>query len=200
MFFKLTLKISIAMALLCLSHTVIAAGDPVAGEQKAMLCAACHGATGRSTVVTIPKLSGQLVGYIVRATIEFQNGIRQSPMMTGISTMLKNPEDLEDIASYFASQPVMKGQNNDSNQFANGEILFSSGRCNYCHGEGGKRFAPFKSAVPIIGGQHKTYLIKAMQDIRDGNRPGDVYDLMQQTLKEMTEPEIDAIAEFLSAL
>ena len=55
-------------------------------------------------------------------------------------------------------------------------------------------------AVPVIGGQHKTYLIIAMRDIRDAKRPGDDYDLMKRTLEEMTEQDIEAIAEYLSGL
>ena len=183
-----------------LFQPVMAAGDPIAGEQKALLCVTCHGASGRSTVPNIPKLSGQMENYIVRATEEFQSGIRTSPVMSDISAMLKNPVDLEDIAAYFASQPIMTGTPRDSALAQRGEALFTSGRCNYCHGEGGKRFAPFKMAVPVIGGQHKTYLIIAMRDIRDAIRPGDDYDLMKQTLEEMTEQDIEAIAEYLSGL
>jgi len=67
----------------------------------------------------------------------------------------------------------MRGKGGDSELKSEGEKLFTTERCNYCHGDGGKRFAPFAGSPPVIGGQHKTYLIKALQDIRDGKRPGD---------------------------
>jgi len=178
----------------------MAGGDPAAGEHKAALCAGCHGSAGRSTVENTPKLSGQLAGYIVRATNEFQNGIRNDPTMNVISNMLLEPKDLEDIAAYFASQPSMKGQSTSGTLARQGEVLFTSGRCNYCHGEGGKRFSPFAPVVPAIGGQHKTYLVKAMKDIKEGRRPGDDYDLMKQTLAEMSDNEIEAIATYVSGL
>jgi cytochrome c553 len=190
----------IAFALIYACGTALAAGDPAAGEQKSVLCVGCHGVTGRSTEEDIPKLSGQLAGYIVRATLEFQSGIRNDPMMSSISNMLRDPKDLEDIAAYFSSQLPMKGQPTTGALARQGERLFTSGRCNYCHGEGGKRFAPFAPVVPTIGGQHKTYLIKAMKDIRDDKRPGDAYDMMKRTVAEMSDTEIEAVAEYLSGL
>jgi cytochrome c553 len=177
-----------------------AAGDPVAGERKAKVCVACHGVGGRSTTETIPKLSGQLPGYIVRAVVEFQSGIRSDPTMSGMSGLLANPQDLEDIAAYFGSQPPMKGEAGAAAEAARGEALFTRGRCSYCHGDGGKRFAPFLPVVPVIGGQHEAYLVKAIKDIRDGKRPGDAYEMMKQTVSEMSDAEIEAIAQYLSGL
>jgi cytochrome c553 len=189
-----------ALALLCVGQGASAAGDPVAGEQKAAMCTQCHGVGGRSTTETIPMLSGQLAGYIVRAVIEFQNRIRGDPMMSGMSSLLQSPQDLEDIAAYFASQPPMKGTPKSGERVEQGEALFTRGRCNFCHGDGGKRFAPFQPVVPVIGGQHKTYLVKAIKDIRDGKRPGDPYDMMKQTVAELSDEQIEAIAEYLSSL
>ena len=185
---------------LCSSQSAPADGDSVAGERKSLVCAGCHGVTGRSTIGHIPKLAGQLSGYIVRAATEFQTGIRHDPMMSAISGMLKDPQDLMDIAAYYSSQPRMHGQPTTGALARQGEALFTSGRCNYCHGDGGRRYAPFAPVVPVIGGQNKVYLIKAMQDVRDAKRPGDIYDLMKRTLGEMSNEEIEAIAEYLSGL
>ena len=194
------LKTGLLILFLCLSQTLFAEGDPVAGEQKALLCESCHGKGGHSTDPAFPKLAGQNANYIIRAAIEFQNGIRNNPMMSGISTILKNPQDIEDIAAYLSSQKPMAGKPTGSDLAIQGEKLFTSGRCNYCHGEGGKHYAPFMPVVPVIGGQHKEYLVKAIKDIRDGNRPGDIYDLMKKTVSEMSGTEIEAIAEYLSGL
>jgi len=71
-------------------QAVQAAGDPVAGKEKATLCMQCHGEDGNSTESNIPKLSGQLASYIVLAVSEFQNGIRVNPLMSGISNVVEN--------------------------------------------------------------------------------------------------------------
>ena len=185
----------------CLSSIAQGEGDPSAGKQKVMLCAQCHGVDGRSTDPKIPKLSGQLSDYIIQATLEFQKGIRRDPVMSSMANVIQNLQDLEDIATYYSLRVTMKGKSVVNTQTKKGEALFTSERCNYCHGEGGKRFAPFKMrSAPIIGGQHKTYLIKALNDIKNGKRPADTYDMMKNLLAELSADDINAIAEYLSSL
>ena len=193
-------KLALIAILLCICQAVQGAGDPVAGKEKATLCMQCHGEDGNSADSNIPKLSGQQAAYIVLAVTEFQSGIRVNPLMSGISNVVKNQQDLENIAAFFSAQPTMRGKGGESEQKREGEALFTTERCNYCHGDGGKRFAPFALSPPVIGGQHKTYLIKAIKDIRDGKRPGDVYGLMVRILSTLSDKQIDAIAEYLSAL
>ena len=194
-------KFILAVLLLSQCQIVLGDGDPVAGKQKALLCVQCHGIDGHSADPKIPKLAGQLESYIISETIKFKTKIRNDPMMSGMSNVVENPQDLEDIAAYFAAQPVMTGRPVTSSLFSEGEELFTTFRCNFCHGEGGKRFAPFiDPSVPIIGGQHKTYIFKALNDIKDNKRPGDVYDMMIKLLNPLTARQIEAIAEYLSGL
>ena len=99
------------------------------------------------------------------------------------------------------SQPAMKGQPANSELARQGEELFTTERCNYCHGDEGKRYSLFLDrTAPVIGGQHKKYLIKAIHDIKDGKRPGDSFDMMKQLLNELSPRDIIAIAEYLSGL
>ena len=194
-------KSFVVILLLCFSQVVLGAGDPVLGKQKSLLCSECHGTTGNSPDKNIPKLSGQLEDYIVLAVTEFQQGIRKDPMMSSLAIVVQNVKDLEDIAAYFASQPRMQGQRVENDASSEGAELFTSERCNYCHGDEGKRYAPFQENIPpVIGGQHKSYLIKAMNDIKTGKRPGDIYELMPKLLGELTDEQIEAIAEYLSQI
>ena len=194
-------KSFVVILLLCFSPFALGAGDPVLGKQKSLLCTECHGTTGNSPDKNIPKLAGQLEDYIVLAVTEFQQGIRSDPMMSNLATVVQNVKDLEDIAAYFASQPRMQGPGRINVVAAEGAELFTSERCNYCHDDEGKLYAPFQENIPpIIGGQHKPYLIKAMKDIRAGKRPGDIYDLMPKLLSELTDKQIEAIAEYLSQI
>jgi cytochrome c553 len=194
-------KSFIAILLLCFSPLALSQGDPAAGKQKSIVCSKCHGVDGNSSDHNIPKLAGQLEIYIITATTEFREGIREDPSMSNIISVINNDQDLEDIAAYFSLQPQMRGQQTNQQAAAEGEKLFTSERCNYCHGDEGKRYAPFKENIaPVIGGQHKVYLVKAMHDIAAGKRPGDVYDLMPRLLNNMSDQQIEAIAEYLSSL
>ena len=190
------------IALLCLSQIAQSLGDPAEGQHKAGMCIECHGVDGISPDPNIPKLSGQIANFIVVEITEFQEGTRRNERMSKISKMIENSQDLEDIAAYFATRPVMTGQSTDSKLASDGEELITRARCNYCHREGGKRYSPFAAypPPPHIGGQHKTYLIKAMKDIRDGIRPADAYGLMMDDLSQLSEVQIDSIAEYLSGL
>lgn len=176
-------------------------GDPDLGKQKAQLCTGCHGMDGNSTDQNIPKLAGQLEGYIVLAATEFQQGVRKDPTMSAMAPLIGDVKNLKDIAAYFSSLPRMQGRNGVSNDVSEGASLFTSQRCNYCHGDEGKRYAPFQDNIPpVIGGQHKPYLIKAMKDIRDSKRPGDIYGLMPRLISQLSNAQIEAIAEYLSQL
>ena len=195
-------KFVLLIALMCLSQIAQGLGDPAEGQHKADMCIQCHGIDLISSDPNIPKLSGQSAYFIVKEVTEFQEGTRRNERMSKISRKIKNAQDLEDIAAYFATGPMMKGQPTGSQLASDGKELVTRGRCNYCHREGGKLYSPFISdpPPPHIGGQHKTYLIKAMKDIRDGNRPADAYGLMMDNLSQLSDVQIGSIAEYLSGL
>ena len=176
------------------------AGDPVAGKAKAAPCTSCHGVDGNNEQTSYPKLAGQHAKYIVKQTIDFKEGRRKDNIMSGIVSMVPNRDDLEDIAAYFASQTAMKGELTSKPMAKKGERLFSDERCIFCHDEGGKPKEVYSTGAPVIGGQHKAYLIKTMNDIKFARRNADIYGLMYKTLQQLSAEDIEAIAEYLSAL
>lgn len=79
--------------------------DIEAGKKKAAeVCAACHGADGSSPTSAYPKLAGQHADYIVKALSDYKSGARKDPIMGGMTAPL-SPQDIENVAAYFASQP-----------------------------------------------------------------------------------------------
>lgn len=175
-------------------------GDKTAGAQKAAVCFGCHGRDGNSTSPDYPKLAGQLYGYILKETLDFKSGARKDAIMSGVIQIIPEVHDLQDIAAYFSSLPVMRGKIENEELAARGKQLFSSERCFFCHEEGGKPDGEFTPKAPVIGGQNKGYLFKTMRDIRDGKRRADVYNLMPQLLTRLTDDDLKAIAEFLGGL
>lgn len=82
-----------------------AAGDPVAGREKAAkTCAACHGPDGNSQAPDFPRLAGQHYDYLVKALNDYKSGARKNPIMAGQVGNLK-PQDLNDLAAFYSSQP-----------------------------------------------------------------------------------------------
>ena len=82
-----------------------AGGDAVVGQQKAQVCAACHGTSGISAYeqTQAPIIAGQYADYIVRALKDYKSGLRENPVMMGMSANLSE-QDMEDIAAYYAQQ------------------------------------------------------------------------------------------------
>lgn len=92
------------LGLMVLAGTVHAAGDPVAGENKAYTCLGCHGVEGyRNSYPSyrVPKLGGQHAAYIVSALKAYKNGDRDHATMQSQASQLTE-QDMQDIAAYFA--------------------------------------------------------------------------------------------------
>ncbi len=182
-------------------------GNAAAGQEKAGLCGGCHGADGNSEDATYPRLAGQYAGYIVKQVTDFQKGHRaNNETMTGMAAMVASVEDAKDIGTYF-SQQKMKGALTKpaKDSAAAGESLFREGNvktgvyaCINCHGESGKGKSATISVFPVIGGQHRDYLVKQLKDFRGGVRANDPGGMMSGIAKNLTDKEIESVAEYLS--
>ena len=75
--------------------------DSAATKQKALTCAACHGAAGISPNPLWPNLAGQKEQYIFAQLKAFHDGVRINPLMTPQAKMLDEGE-MRDLARYFA--------------------------------------------------------------------------------------------------
>ncbi|MBE1299448.1 MAG: c-type cytochrome [Alteromonadaceae bacterium] len=87
-----------------LSQTALAA-DAAAGKAKAVVCAACHGANGISTIPMYPNLAGQKEAYLLKALKDYKSGNRKDPVMSPMAMPLSDA-DMANLAAYFASLPA----------------------------------------------------------------------------------------------
>ena len=183
----------------------IGTGDPVAGKIKSAACQGCHGETGNSVAPNFPKLAGQYAHYIARQTRDYQNTLRNDPMMSGMSSAALERQDLFDIAAYFASQKQMKGDGKSTSEA--GKKLYIEGNvtnliygCINCHGKEGKGMSPGNSFFPVIGGQTREYLVKTMIDFKKGDRKNDPSGMMANIARGLSDADIEALADYLSGL
>ena len=77
------------------------AGDPRIGQQKAALCAACHGANGISNNPLWPNLKGQKEQYLIKALKDYRSGARNDPSMSPMAKPLTDA-DIENLAAYYS--------------------------------------------------------------------------------------------------
>lgn len=202
-----TIKVAIYSTVLLffsVASSAIAVGDPVAGKEKSALCQGCHGEDGMSAAPNFPRLAGQYAGYIKKQIVDFQKEYRKDDTMSGMAATVTEKQDLEDIAAYFASQKTMVGEKTanpaGNNLYLKGNPATNLYGCVNCHGEEGKGKSLANYVFPIIGGQHKDYLTKQLNDFRSGTRTNDPAGMMADIAKKMTDAEIAAVAEYLSGL
>jgi cytochrome c553 len=105
--------------------------------------------------------------------------------------------DAFDISAYFASQNSMSGT--AAIHEAGQKVALSYG-CINCHGEDGKGKPAYNSIFPVIGGQHKDYLLKQLNDFKTAVRDTDMSGTMGDVTNRMTDAEMDAVAEYFSGL
>ena len=99
-----TIKILFAMAL-CMPLSAIAAGNAEAGAKKADTCKACHGEGGAKPIQNdYPVLAGQQQDYLAAALTQYKTGKRKNAVMAGFAAALTK-QDIQDLSTYFASQP-----------------------------------------------------------------------------------------------
>jgi cytochrome c553 len=179
-------------ALLCVCTTPLLAQS---NEEKAQLCAGCHGVDGKPADKTIPAIWGQQAGYIYIELRDFKRGDRKSEIMQPIASSMQRDE-MQALAEYFSKKPWPDlGQPRAPKEIA--EKASSANRsvgCTACHldhfqGDG---------TVPRLAGLSREYLTKTMTDFRSrarGNNPG-----MSDLMLAISPDDIAALAEYLSGL
>jgi cytochrome c553 len=103
----MTKKILTTLLLILLPLGVLAKGDPEAGKQKAQVCEACHGATGKSVDPSYPNLGGQYESYLIKALGDYRAGRRSNAVMAGFAVNLSD-QDILDLAAWYSSQEGLK--------------------------------------------------------------------------------------------
>lgn len=173
----------------------VKAGNPVKGQQLAGSCSGCHGEKGISTSANYPSLAGQLPTYLFKQIIDYKNGNRQDPMMSGMVQAFSE-QDAADLAAWFASQPVAF-QSPSLMPYQQAEKLVETGDkdrilppCEVCHGSDGKGQ---DIDVPALSGQNAAYLVDELKSFKSGLRHNDIYSRMRLIAKELSDAEIDEL-------
>lgn len=100
------LLVAAAAAGLMMSGAAMAAGDAAAGQAKAGVCAACHGADGNSMVPMYPNLAGQHAQYLENALKAYRDGQRTGGNAAVMAPMAKplSDADIANLAAYYSQQ------------------------------------------------------------------------------------------------
>lgn len=185
---------------------VWAAGDPEAGQEKAAVCASCHGMDGNSQTPMWPKLAGQHPDYATRQSILIREQRRNAPEMYPIVQDLSD-EDLADISAYYAQQTVKPGVADEA-LVELGRTLYQTGNpesdvpaCAACHGPAGSGIPG--AHFPKLQAQHADYTASRLESYRAGEHNGedDPYSqIMVAVSQNLTDEEIQAVSSYIEGL
>ena len=207
-------KVLVSLLLtLGLTGAAQAAGDAAAGQNKVMLCSACHNADGNSAAPNFPKLAGQGERYLLKQMKDIKAGStpgapegvgRKVLEMTGMLDTFSD-QDLEDIAAYFASQKGSIGAA-DPALVERGEAVWRGGKlaegmpaCSGCHAPNGIGNAA--AAYPKLNGQHAAYIAKQLTDFREGVRTNDGDTMIMRAIAaKLSNKDIQALSSYIQGL
>jgi cytochrome c553 len=171
-----------------------APGPGAYAQRFAALCAACHGANGRSDQPGTPVLAGQPALYAITQLFLFREGRRDNPAMTAVAKTL-NDDDLRGFSDYIGTLPPVPAPTPatppDATRMSKGRALAQQHKCVFCHGEdlaGGQQ-------VPRIAGQREDYLLTSLHGFKSGKRPG--YTLaMSEAVSQIPPADLDTLAYY----
>lgn len=164
-------------------------------------CQKCHGLDGRSSDPDYPKLAGQNADYLTRQLANFKTGVRHSKLMEPRVADLSGGE-MRALALYFSAKTLEPAPAADPALVERGRRIYFAGSpansvtaCTTCHGPEG-RGALY---LPRLAGQHPQYLARQLRAFRDYSRKSPNM-VMHTVVENITDPEIDAVAQFLGAM
>ena len=180
-------------------------GSAEAGQTKAILCGACHGADGNSVNPVWPSIAGQHPTYIVNQLQAFKNGDRTEPLMLG-QAMLLTDEDMRNVAVFLSEKTTATKVIADPSTLDYGERLYRGGSrengtpaCIACHGPNG-RGNPAAS-YPSLKGQYAVYIAKQLREYASGARKSDgVTRVMREIASKLSEEDIVAVSSYVQGL
>src|SRR6185437_5866068 len=164
------------------SNSAFPAGSAQAGAAKAVVCQACHGATGNSANPEWPSLAGLGADYIAEQLKNFKDGKRNNPVMMPNTGLEADP-------SYWqAGEKLYRG----------GDAARAIPACMACHGPTGRGNEPAK--FPALRGQQSVYLAKQLNDYASGARTTGPNGIMETIAKRLSPDDIRNLASYLQGL
>ncbi|MDG6778427.1 c-type cytochrome [Thiomicrorhabdus sp. zzn3] len=187
-------------------------GDATRGQDihAQMMCNACHGEKGESPSRNYASINGQPSEYTIKMMLDYRDGRRwedykQANIMVKIAQAL-NDQQIADLAAFYAQstpQPWEYAGSLEADVHSKVDRLVRKGDasrmivpCASCHGAHGEGNA----ITPALAGQIPEYFVRTMQAYKHGHRNNDVNEGMSQFTHDLTDEEIQALAEYYASL
>lgn len=163
-------------------------------------CTSCHGIPGRplnplysNMLPQPPDLTGAFEDYGAREVFWIVNhGLKYTGMPSWPGT--DRPDEVWSVVAYL-KRLNSEGPPNQTAFAENAEDARAFDACIRCHG--GADAAPTSALVPRLGGLHQAYLVRALEEYRDGQRASG---FMAPIAHDMSDDEIANMAAYYANL
>ncbi|NJD24095.1 MAG: c-type cytochrome [Betaproteobacteria bacterium] len=190
--FSLSL-LCLCVALSSLSRTAWAQADERFVSLLAY-CSACHGADGAGAIPEAPALGGQNEHYLLEMLRRLRSDQGHSAIMRGTTSDLTD-NDLQQLASYFASLPYLRTpQPVDPQKSARGGAVYLR-VCGFCHFNSGR--SSVYENIPLLAGQNIIYMLSQLDLIMDQQRHVDI--VKRGMLERVTREELEAALHYFAS-
>ncbi len=167
-----------------------AVADVAAGKAAYAVCATCHGANGEGIqALNAPRIAGQEPWYIKRQLAAYKAGTRGTAagdvpgmQMRPMAMTVATPEQEDNLIEYIGTFPVAPSPITLSDgDAAAGKAAYAV--CVACHGAAGEGLEALGG--PRLAGQNDWYLVRQLQNYKNGLRAYDGSDIYGQQMKPM---------------
>ncbi|MDL2716664.1 MAG: c-type cytochrome [Acidobacteriota bacterium] len=180
---------------------LVRGGDSKKGQTLHGDCSGCHGETGDTDTPDVPNLAGQERFYIFKQLQDYKSKSRASSMMSESAAPLSD-RDMADLAAFYAAQKPSRGAGSGRRPDAAISALVALGdgtrlipACDACHGRRGEGNPGFYG-MPGLRNQKEVDLSYQLTTFRSGERGNDVYRVMRDISKKLTDDEIASLAAY----
>ena len=176
-------------------------------EAKFEYCTTCHGpsAQGFRGFYTMPRLAGQQPQYIENQLHAFLERRRLNPVMANVAHGIA-PEMIPALAARMSALNPPPFGGAPSGDIALGKEIYANGlpdqnvpACSACHGPDAKG----QREIPRLAGQLYWYMVFTLSiwssERGQGGRQ-DISWIMRPTVANLTPKQVEALAEYVSAL
>jgi cytochrome c553 len=181
------------LALLASSTLPCAPARADAIEDKAQVCASCHGEAGLPIDKSYPLIWGQHQGYLYLQLRDFKLGQRKNEIMNGIAQDMSR-DDMMGLAEYFSKKTWvnLNQPRATPDEGKRAEAAITAGQCGSCHGAQGMG----DGTNPRIAGQRREYILKTLQDFRSRTRTNNPW--MSDITNTLAPEDLDALASYMA--
>jgi len=174
--------------------------DITNGKAIYPLCGSCHMKTGWGKKDgSFPVIAGQHRKVLIKQLADIRAKNRENPTMYPFTDpkSIGGAQAVADVTAYIASmKPSPDVGIGNSKQLDLGEAIFQK-RCMQCHGE--KAQGNNEAFFPRLQGQHYAYVLRQLKWIKQGYRKNSNPQMLIE-VKTLSEPELDAVADYISRL